>query len=160
MVVSGGSGKRASFLPPPDWFSLHLTTSFIRPPPSSVRRGKVFILEQGVGVARRYRGVTGRITPSFCLFLPSLHNFRRWCEPRRGKVDNRLPGAKTPVLCTPIFTLYSNTFTLLPPTPRAHALVWRNYTLSSRLLHCSRVTSYGHDIQRRERYPYIPHHKV
>ena len=120
----------------------------------------MFILEQGVGVTRRYRGVAGRITLSFCLFLPSLHNFRRWCGPRRGKVDNRLPGAKTPVLCTPIFALYSNTFALLPPTSRAHALVWRNYTLSSRLLHCSRVTSYGHDIQRRERYPYIPHHKV
>ena len=60
-------------LPPSsDWFPLHLSISFICPPLSSVRRGKVFILKQGVGVARGYRVSLGEsLSPFAYFYLPS-----------------------------------------------------------------------------------------
>ena len=55
------------------------------------QKGKSVHTRARSGGGEGVSGVAGRITLSFCLFSPSLHNFRRWYRPWRGKVDNRLP---------------------------------------------------------------------
>ena len=75
----------------------------------------------------RYWCVAGRITLSFCLFPPFLHNFRWWYGPRPGM---------SAILCTPIFALYFTTspYSFPPcqvPSPDRPSLLHTNYTLNN-----------------------------
>ena len=83
----------------------------------------MFILEQGVGVARGYRVSLGESLSPFAYFYFPSTTSDDGTDLDAEKSTTGSLGAKTPVLCTTIFALYSNTFTLLPPTWRAHALV-------------------------------------
>lgn len=74
------------------------------------------------------KAVAGWITLFFCLFPPSLTTSDNDVDPDPEKLATDFLRAKTSILCTPIFTPYSTTFTILPPTLQAHTLVWHNYS--------------------------------